>query len=409
MRQTAVMLTTIPPQIEAGAQFNASLWRRLSRHVDTQIVGWQSIYPRVPGRLVLHDEAARKSWTPEPELLLAWHDPRTWRRAIRQVEQMQPSLVILRWFHPVMGVPYGYLLPRLSRSTTTVVICDNVEPHERVPFASPLTRRALRHADVLVTHAPQQRGELLALGLDGDRILEAFHPRYVAEDLAEPVEDAAAHRLRERYGADLLLLSYGAVRPYKGIDLALEALAQVDPQVKAKLIVAGRFWEGKHELCALRDELGLEQQVEFRDAYLSDDETALLFAACDAALLPYRSATQSGVAQLAFAYGRPVIATNVGGLSSAVTHGRDGLLCQPEPQSIARAIEALASSLPTLRNGVDRDPWHTSFEHYVDLILDRAGVVTLDHAHQVDWATGPPDRNTTAAIGPSTRRPSATQ
>jgi glycosyltransferase involved in cell wall biosynthesis len=375
MRATAVMLTTMPPQTEAGAQFNASLWLRMSQRVDTRLIGWHSIYPRVPGRTVIYDDASRKSWTPRAESLLSWHDPRTWRRAIRQIEELQPRLVILRWFHPVMAVPYGHLLSRLSRSTTTVVICDNIQMHAWVPFADALSRHALRRADVLVTHAPQQRQELLDLGVAGDRILEAFHPRYVAGDLADPIEQATAIQLRERYDADLLLLSYGAVRPYKGIDLALRALAQVDQRINVKLIVAGRFWEGKQELTSLRHELGLTDRVEFRDAYLSDGETAELFATCDAALLPYRTATQSGVVQLAFGYGVPVIATDVGGLASAVSHGRDGLLCDPDPESIARAVEQLAVSLPALRDGVEPNPWQTSFEHYVEMILDRVGVV----------------------------------
>ncbi len=250
------------------------------------------------------------------------------------------------------------------------MICHNVVPHERRPGLIRLTRGVLRHADLFVTHSPHQRRELAALDLAATPVLEAFHPRFVASDLAREATAEEVEAERARLGdPDLLLVAFGAVRPYKGIDLALDALALVEPGLDVRLVVAGRFWSGDKELRARAEGLGLNGRVEFRDRFVSNEEAALLFGAAHAAILPYRSASQSGVAQLSFAYGRPVIATSVGGLPAAVAHGEDGLLCEPgDPAALARAIETMSRDHARLAAGVRARAGERSFERYSDLI-----------------------------------------
>lgn len=376
MDRPMMLVTTMPPQVEATAQFNASLWRAFDARTRTDVVGWRNIYPRVPGRTVMREPASVRSWTPRPDHLLAWHDPRTWRRASRRIAELEPRAVVLAWLHPVMAPPYRYLLSNLPAGTSGVVVCHNVLPHERVPLAGRLTRSVLSKADVLATHAPEQRRELERMGIPPGRIQELFHPRYVPSELADPPPLAAVAAERARHDADLVLLVYGAVRRYKGVDLTLEAMARIHPDARVKVIVAGRFGEGIGELTALRARLGLEKRVEFRAGYVSDQETAVLFSACDAVLMTYRSATQSGVCQLAFGYGKPVIATRVGGLPAAVRDGVDGLLCDPNPSAIAAAIHVFAARRAALTAGVEPNPYETSFDRYADLLLER-----IDGAH----------------------------
>ncbi len=184
---------------------------------------------------------------------------------------------------------------------------------------------------------------------------------------------ARAHR-RARAGKanpDLLLLTFGSIRPYKGVDIALDALARVDPSLRVRLVVAGRSWGGGDELRAHAEGLGLDGRVEFRDRFIPNEEAALLFGAADASLLPYRSASQSGVVQLSFAYGRPVIATWVGGLPAAVEDGVDGILCEPDAAALAVAIERMARDHADLAEGVRVHESARSFRRYGEL-LDEA-------------------------------------
>jgi glycosyltransferase involved in cell wall biosynthesis len=251
-----------------------------------------------------------------------------------------------------------------------VVICHNVEPHEPVPLGRQLARRTLRHADLVVVHASHQVQELGRLGLGRHRTLQLFHPRFAAVDLAAVPGEEAIARERARQGHPALsLLAFGAIRPYKGIDLALEALAKVRPELSVRLTVAGVFWDGGEDLRRRVSALGLADRVELRDGFISNEEAALLFSTADASILPYRSASQSGVVQLSFAYGVPVIATEVGGLPEAVRHGQDGILCPPaDAHALAAAIERLAAERAELAEGARKRTHEQSFLRYAELL-----------------------------------------
>ncbi len=289
---------------------------------------------------------------------------------MRAIAAAGSEAMIVPWLHPVMTPPYRYLLARPPASVARVVICHNVLPHDPVRGGAAMTRAILSRADVLVTHAPHMREEIARLGLASTPLVEAFLPRFAADEFAPapPVEAVAAERARLG-SPDLLLLFFGAVRPYKGADLAVEALARVDPALDVKLVIAGVCWDGATSLRAQIARLGLGDVVEIRDRFVPHDEAALLFAAADASLLPYRSATQSAVVQQSFAYGTPVVATAVGGLPAAIRHGRDGLLCEPDdPDAIARAIEELAGRREELAAGVVAGDDACSYDRYVALV-----------------------------------------
>jgi glycosyltransferase involved in cell wall biosynthesis len=368
----SVVATTHPLTVGA-APFNSAMVAALRRRAEVDFLSWRRPYPPLLYRGSVTDERSRPQRIEPAEFVLDWHDPRTWRRALRRIEAFRPDAVVIPWLHPVTAPPHSWLLRRIPQGVARVVVCHNVESHERVRLGTALTRATLRHADLLVTHAPHQRGELAALGLGRIEVAESFHPRFVAGDLAvQPSPDEVA-RERDRLGnPELLLLCFGAVRPYKGVDVALDALAHVDPRLDVRLVVAGRFWQGSAPFEERVRELGLDGRVELRDRYVSNEEAALLFRACDAAVLPYRSASQSGVVGLSFAHDRPVVATRVGGLPQAVRDGVDGLLCPPEqPAELARAIERLAVERERLTAGVRRGQDEQSFDRYAD-VLSRA-------------------------------------
>lgn len=354
------------PLTGGAAQFNAAMVAAMRRLGEVDFVSWKRLYPPLLYRGETADPRSRPPRTVHADFVLDWLDPRSWRVALRRVADFGSEAIVLPWLHPVMAPPYRWILKHAPPDIARVVICHNVLPHEPLPAARVLTKGTLRHADLLVTHAPQQRGELGELGLSETPVLEAFHPRFVAADLAEQPsrEDVAAER-RRLGDPDLLMLCFGAIRPYKGVDLALEALAHVRGNVR--LVVAGKFWSGKSEL--IRKAARLGDRVELRDRYVSNEETAVLFNACDAALLTYRSASQSGVVALAFAHERPVLVTDVGGLRAAVRDGRDGLVVpSPSPVRIAEAIERLAGDHLRLREGVREGQERYSFEKYASLI-----------------------------------------
>jgi glycosyltransferase involved in cell wall biosynthesis len=365
-RRIAV-IAAVHPLTAGAAPFNGALVTALEELGPVDVLSWRRMYPPLLDRGGKPDVVSEPPRTHSASFSLDWLDPRTWRRALDRVACFRADALVLPWLHPVMTPPYRWFLRHVSRRVRRVVICHNVKPHESFPGAAVLTRSTLRHADLLVTHAPHQRHELAELGVDVP-VLEAFHPRFVAADLAAPPSREAVRQERERLGnPGLLLLQFGAVRRYKGLDVALEALALTDPSLSVRLVVAGRFWDGAAEYRRLADGLGIGNRVVIRDGYASNEEAAVLFSASDVVVLPYRSASQSGVAQLAFAYGRPVIASAVGGLPAAVRHDRDGILCEPgDAAALARAIERMASERERLAATVQRDHRTCSFRSYAE-------------------------------------------
>lgn len=364
------VIAPVHPLVSGAAQFNTAMVGALRELGPVHAVSWRRLYPPLVHRRGTHDLESRPTRVEEAEPVLDWIDPRSWREAVRRIADSQPRAIVLPWIHPVMAPPYRYLLRRSPGGAARVVICHNVVPHEPVRFGQIASRAVLRHADLLVVHASQQVGELAALGIGGDRVLRLFHPRFTAPDLCTLPSPDQVRRERARQGdPDLALLAFGAIRPYKGIDLALQALARVRPELHVRLTVAGVFWDGGAELRRQVAALELEHRVELRSGYVSNEEAALLFSAADGSLLPYRSASQSGVVQLSFAHGVPVIATAVGGLTDAITDGGDGLLCPPDDvPALTAAIERFATDGARLAMGVRRASDEHSFRRYGQLL-----------------------------------------
>ena len=364
------VLAPVHPLTVGAAAFNTAMVGALEQRCPVELVGWRRFYPPVLYRGSDRDDRSRLPASVHGDPLLDWVNPLTWRQALARLEAFRASALVLPWIHAVMSPPYRWLLRHTPSRVRRVVICHNVVPHEPFPGSRALTRSVLGHADLLVTHAPQQAGELADLGLTRIQLLEAFHPRFVAEDLAEVPTAPAVEAERARLGnPDLLLLFFGAVRHYKGLDTALEAVARLPRDLDVRLLVAGRFWEGRERYDRIVESLGIRDRVVLRDGYVTNEDTALAFSAADAVVLPYRSATQSGVVQLAYAYGKPVVATEVGGLPAAVDHGRTGLLAPPDdPAALAAALERLAADPHRFDAAIASEQDATSFARYADLL-----------------------------------------
>ena len=372
-RRLCVIAPTHPLTVGA-AQFNAAMVHALRKRSKVEFLSWTRPYPPLLYRRSIRDERSRPPRAEPAEFLLDWADPRTWRRAIDRAEAFGAQALVLPWVHPVMAPPYLWLLRAARGRFRRIVVCHNVLPHEKVPLGDRLAKAVLRNADVIVTHAPGQLGEIAELGVRS-AVIEAFHPLFVPGDLAAEPAPAEVAAERGRLGnPELLLLVYGAVRPYKGVDLAIKSLARVDPSLNVRVVVAGRFWTPRSELEVLSRSLGVGDRVDLRDGYVSNEDTALLLAASDAALLPYRSATQSGVVALALGHGRPVIATAVGGLPAAIEHGVDGLLAPAgDIVALAQAIERMAVERERLTAGARRTRNRRSFDHYAALLETAVG------------------------------------
>jgi glycosyltransferase involved in cell wall biosynthesis len=290
----------------------------------------------------------------------------------------------------------------LGRPARTAVICHNVLPHERRPGDVPLTRALLSRADTVITHsaaqAAQARDLAPAATVRTARIpphLPATRPRTQATERAgfpapaptpppgpakpptqtsppappEPSAQTSPPAPAEP-SAPARLLFFGIVRPYKGLDVLLRALAQAPAEVT--LTVAGEFWADTTEMDNLIGELGLADRVTLRPGYVPADEIPGLFGAADALVLPYREATASQNALLAFSHGVPVITTTAGALAEPVRDGVDGLTCAPgDTEDLLRVLKEFSDPQVArrLRAGIPAVDPDRGWDGYLRVLL----------------------------------------
>ena len=265
-------------------------------------------------------------------------NPLNWIAVGRRLRRERPDMVLMKYWTPFMAPCIG-TIARIARGNgVTRVICqiDNVEPHEHHIVDRLFNRYFLGAVDGFVYMSEQVHGELKAY--TSAPMLFSPHPMF--ENFGEAVDRAEACR---RLGLDpdiRYMLFFGLIRDYKGLDLLLRAWASARPE-GYRLIVAGEFYASREKYVSLIDESGLRDEVALHDRFIPDEEVRYYFSAADCLVLPYRSATQSGVTQIAYNFSLPMIVTDVGGLPEIVPDGRTGLVCAPTAEGIADALRRI--------------------------------------------------------------------
>ncbi len=320
------------------AQFNESLCASLTENgVPCIIVGYYLQYPALlfPGKTQLNHEAAPVGINIVN--LLSSVNPISWWRTAQAIIGMEPRCVLIRFWIPFMGPALGTIARLLRKKGIEVIgLVDNATPHERRPLDGVFSNWFYSHCSAFMALSENVASELKTFAPNKP---VHVHPHPVYDIFGEPVNMDVARRHLNLDPTTPYILFFGFVRKYKGLDLLLEAMA--DPAVAAtgaELIVAGEFYEDKTPYLHLIEKLGIGSRVRIYDQYISDSEVKYYFSAANIVAQTYRSATQSGVTQIAFQMGRPMLVTNVGGLSEIVANGKNGFVCDPSKDAIAASL-----------------------------------------------------------------------
>ena len=265
-------------------------------------------------------------------------NPFNWLAVGNEIRRLKPALVVVRYWLPFMGPCLGTILRRVkkNRSTKLVCIADNIIPHEKRPGDTAFTRYFIRPVDAFVT---MSRKVLADLRLFDTRKPATFvaHPLY--DNFGEALPTAEARRYLKLPEGERIILFFGFIRPYKGLDLLLAAMA--DERIrhgKIRLVVAGEFYEDSKPYLDLIASLQLGDAVIMRTEFIPDSDVKYYLCAADLVVQPYRSATQSGVTPLAYHFEKPMLVTNVGALPDMVPHEKVGLVASPDAASLADGI-----------------------------------------------------------------------
>jgi len=321
------------------ANFNTALCTNfIKAGHGASIISFSLQYPRFlfPGKTQFEDGKA-PAGIPISSLINSLN-PLSWIRTVRAIRSASPGLVVIHHWMPFLSISLGYIVRRLKKKPAlpVIAIAHNVIPHEKRIGWKPMSRYLLSACDGYIVLSESLLDDL-KIFTDSSR--KAFIPHPVYEQFGEAVDRKEA---ADRLGLDpslKYLLFFGIIRKYKGLDLLIRAFAEMRYRVPdLRLIVAGEFYAGEKDYMDLINESGLGDRVIVRGHFIPSSKVRLYFSLADLVTQPYRSATQSGVSQVAYHFGVPMLVTDVGGLAEIVPHMKVGYVTPPDEHEIASAI-----------------------------------------------------------------------
>tara|TARA_R110002072_G_scaffold228832_1_gene386053 strand:- start:877 stop:2004 length:1128 start_codon:yes stop_codon:yes gene_type:complete len=302
---------------------------------DASIVTFRLQYPSLffPGKSQYSNDPA-----PENLEIKRWINsinPINWLIAARKINQLKADLIIFRYWTPFLAPCLGSIARFLSKKTKLLALCDNIVPHEHKWFDRLFTSYFVKPFDGFITLS-KQVGEELSDFTKAPSFYQA-HP--INLNLGASIDKSLA---KSKLGLDEqinYLLFFGLVRKYKGLDLMLKAMAEpILANLSIKLLVVGEFYDDPNEYYDLIAELKLDNKVEIRNEFIANEAIKDYFSASDLVTQTYHTASQSGISQVAMNFDKPILVTNVGGLSEIVFDGISGYVVEKSPEAIAKAI-----------------------------------------------------------------------
>ena len=353
-------------------QFTTLMSRALSKGHEIVNVSYSVQYPKI-----LFPRNEQKDYTDtafKVDNTVYWLNtinPITYFSSARKIKKLDPDIIIFQWFHPYFAPAYWTLCKLLSKNIKKLFIVHNVLPHEKFPLQRVLAKSVFKNADAFITLSGSEEQNLKSVICDA-YIVRAELPPLFSE--RESITKQAARGMLGISESDFVMLFFGYIREYKGLKVLLEAYPKIITEIpNTVLIIAGEYnKEDKDDYLALISSATIAggRIINVGD-YIPDTEVGKYFTACDVVVAPYLSATQSGVISIAYAYCKPVIATNVGGLPEVVIDGETGFLVPAhESEALSGAVLKFAYEHKKLkftehiRNIVNEYSWG----HFVETV-----------------------------------------
>jgi len=327
------------------AQYIGVLGKKLvERGHEIRVLSFKKQFPKFlfPGQTQL--ESSRDHITLDTlPIFIPWN-PFTWIKTFFHARNKKADALVFKYWMPFFAPGYAAVcaLCKWFSPIKIIFILDNVIPHEKRPGDRFFTRLAFRFVDGFIAQSEVVQADLLTWYPEAKkkRVKLVSHPIYDCYSATELSQTAARKRLGTSEKGRLLLF-FGLMRQYKGLDILLKAMPRIIYQSNGPihLLVAGEFYEPQSHYEELIERLAIQDHVQIINQYIPNEDVSLYFCAADVLVLPYRSATQSGVVQVANNFNVPVISTRVGGLPEVIQDGITGILIQPEdPTGLADAV-----------------------------------------------------------------------
>lgn len=267
-------------------------------------------------------------------------NPLNWITVGNELKTLKPDVIVVRYWLPFMGPCLGTILRRVKKNKHTQIVCiaDNIIPHEKRPGDTIFTRYFVKPIDRFITMSEKVLEDLKLFAKDKPA---KFVPHPLYDNFGEKIPREEARQHLNITGDVHIVLFFGFIRKYKGLDILLNSIKLLNTEYGVKnirLLVAGEFYEDEKNYEQLLNDPAIKPYLILHTQFIADSEVKYYLCAADCVVQPYRSATQSGVTPLAYHFEVPMIVTNVGGLPSLVPDGKAGLIAEPNAEAIAEKI-----------------------------------------------------------------------
>jgi glycosyltransferase involved in cell wall biosynthesis len=320
------ILSTFYPFRGGIAQFNGALYQELSKKNEVKAFNFTTQYPSLffPGKTQYVDKEDG-AYKIDSVRSLSSVNPLSYSKTVSLIQEFKPDLLIIGYWMPFMAPSLGYVAKKMRMSCEVVAIVHNAIPHEVSKLDKSLNDYFFKRTDKVITLSESVKNDILR-----------FYPNKQIKVLHHPVYEHFGHKVEKdkaRFELKLdndkkYLLFFGLIRAYKGLDVAIKALHHLPSDYH--LIIAGEAYESFNTYDQLIDQLEVRNRVKVINEYIADEQVKFYFSAVDACILPYKSATQSGIIAIAHHFNTPIFASDVGGLGEFIDDGKTGFLVRSE-------------------------------------------------------------------------------
>jgi D-inositol-3-phosphate glycosyltransferase len=351
------------------ANFNETLQQKLlSNGIDTTIFSFKYQYPKFlfPGKTQF--ETGAKPLGINVLEIIHSLNPINWIRVARKINAQKPTIVLIRYWLPFFSPCLSSIAYMLNKNIKVIALADNVLPHEKRIADKLLTSIFLKNIDACITMSNAVNNDLKKFNFT-KKSLVLLHPVY--DIFGESIDTKQARKLLTIEENVPLVLFFGFIRKYKGLHLLLEALSKTKNK-KIKLLIAGEYYEDASFYINIIEKNNLSERVILHTNYIENTKVKEYFAAANLVAQTYISATQSGIAQIAYHFEKPLLVTNVGGLGEIVNNNVSGYVCNTNAQEIANCLDDFFDNNRTAKfeKGITEMKSKFSWNYFVDSFLE---------------------------------------
>jgi glycosyltransferase involved in cell wall biosynthesis len=333
-----IILSTAYPYRGGIADFADSLYQELVKTNEVKVITFKRQYPSIlfPGKSQV--ESGDNVERIPTETLVDSINPFNWIAVGLRIKKERPDILISTFWMPFFAPCFGIIsrIAKKNKITKVLAICHNVIPHEKKAGDIALTRSFFKTVDYFVLLSAKVSNDLLTL--KADAIYKVLpHPVYSSFGKAVNKIEAKKHL---NVTDEKIILFFGFIRDYKGLDILLNVMALLKDSLNIKLMIAGEFYSNEEKYLKIINDLGIKENLLMFTDFIPTSEVKYYFSSADCVILPYRDATQSGIVQIATNFSKPVIAANVGGIGEVIENNKTGFIVEKEnPEALAEAIQ----------------------------------------------------------------------